>query len=142
MFGHPNSKTHVATMESGDFCHNEKSVTLNDSDKLNIVFEDNSGNVNILKENLSVLEGEIIDATVMQKRVLLSFLDREIQDAKNNNILLSLHMKATMMKVSDPIIFGHVVKTYFKNVFNKHQETFDKLGINPNNGFLEMLLKK
>lgn len=136
-----NSKTHVATMEHGDFCHNEKSITLNNANELSIIFEDKSGNVNVLKENLSVLEGEIIDATVMQKKALLSFLDKEIEDAKNNNILLSLHMKATMMKVSDPIIFGHVVKTYFKNVFNKHQETFNKLGINPNNGFGNVIEK-
>ena len=136
-----NSKTHVATMEYGDFCHNEKSITLNNANKLSIIFEDKSGNVNVLKENLSVLEGEIIDATVMQKKALLSFLDKEIEDAKNNNVLLSLHMKATMMKVSDPIIFGHVVKTYFKNVFNKHQETFNKLGINPNNGFGNVIEK-
>ena len=136
-----NSRTHVATMESGDFCHNEKSITLNNSDKLNIIFEDKFGKLNVLKENLSVLKGEIIDATVMQKKALLSFLDKEIQDAKNNNILLSLHMKATMMKVSDPIIFGHVVKTYFKNVFKKHHVTFDKLGINPNNGFGNVIEK-
>ena len=136
-----NSKTHVATMDSGDFCHNEKSITLKESDNLSIIFEDKSGNINLLKENLSVLKGEIIDATVMQKKALLNFLDNQIQDAKNNNILLSLHMKATMMKVSDPIIFGHVVKTYFKNVFNKHHETFDKLGINPNNGFGNVIEK-
>jgi isocitrate dehydrogenase len=136
-----NSKTHVATMDSGDFCHNEKSITLNESDNLSIIFEDKSGNIDLLKENLSVLKGEIIDATVMQKKALLNFLDEQIQDAKNNNILLSLHMKATMMKVSDPIIFGHVVKTYFKNVFNKHHETFDKLGINPNNGFGNVIEK-
>ena len=136
-----NSKTHVATMDSGDFCHNEKSITLKESDNLSIIFEDKFGNINLLKENLSVLKGEIIDATVMQKKALLNFLDKQIQDAKNNNILLSLHMKATMMKVSDPIIFGHVVKTYFKNVFNKHHETFNKLGINPNNGFGNVIEK-
>lgn len=136
-----NSKTHVATMDSGDFCHNEKSITLKESYNLSIIFEDKFGNINLLKENLSVLKGEIIDATVMQKKALLNFLDKQIQDAKNNNILLSLHMKATMMKVSDPIIFGHVVKTYFKNVFNKHHETFNKLGINPNNGFGNVIEK-
>ena len=133
------SKTHVATMEAGDFAHNEKSTTLTNATSVNIEHTDTKGNVTTLKSNISLLEGEIIDATVMNKKALISFLEEQVADAKANNVLLSLHMKATMMKVSDPIIFGHAVRVFFKDVFAKHAETFDEIGVDVNNGFGNLL---
>ena len=133
------SKTHVATMEAGDFAHNEKSTTLTTATSVNIEHTDTKGNVTTLKSNISLLEGEIIDATVMNKKALISFLEEQVADAKANNVLLSLHMKATMMKVSDPIIFGHAVRVFFKDVFAKHAETFDEIGVDVNNGFGNLL---
>ncbi|MDD7914493.1 NADP-dependent isocitrate dehydrogenase [Polaribacter ponticola] len=133
------SKTHVATMTEGDFAHNEKSVTVNTATSVNIEFTGSNGSNFLLKKGISLLDGEIIDATVMSKKALLTFLDNEITDATENNILLSLHMKATMMKVSDPIIFGHAVKTYFKELFEKHGDTFDEIGVDVNNGFGNLL---
>ncbi|WP_435133873.1 NADP-dependent isocitrate dehydrogenase [Formosa sp. A9] len=133
------SKTHVATMSAGDFAHNEKSVTINEATSVSIQFTDNNGNTTFLKDNLSLLEGEIIDATVMSKKALLSFLEAQVQDAKDKNILLSLHMKATMMKVSDPIIFGHAVRVFFKDVFEKYSETLESIGADANNGFGNVL---
>ena len=129
------SKTSVATMTSGDFAHNEKSVTLNAATTVNIIHTDTVGNKTILKKDLSLLKDEIIDATVMSKKALLSFLETEIADAKAQNVLFSLHMKATMMKVSDPIIFGHAVRVFFKDVFEKYQDDFEKIGVDVNNGF-------
>ncbi len=134
-----NSKTHVATMDSGDFFHNERSLTLNHSDELSIELEDANGKSTILKENLKVLDGEIIDATVMIKSALISFLNEQIADAKEKDVLFSLHMKATMMKVSDPIIFGHAVRTYFKDLFEKHKDTLDEIGVNVNSGLGDLL---
>lgn len=128
------SKSHVATMTEGDFFHNEKSMTMPSDDTLKIVLTDQSGAKTVLKDNLKVLKGEIIDATVMEKKALISFLEKQIEDAKEKDVLFSVHLKATMMKVSDPIIFGHVVKTYFSELFDKYQETFKKLDINPNDG--------
>ena len=128
------SKTHVATMSDGDFAHNEKSVTVANATNVHIQFTDSNNNSSYLKKGISLLEGEIIDATFMSKKALLAFLDREIEDAKTSDILISLHMKATMMKVSDPIIFGHVVKTYFKEVFEKYQSQFEAIGLDANNG--------
>jgi isocitrate dehydrogenase len=133
------SKTHVATMSEGDFAHNEKSVTTDSATSVNIVHTDNNGNKTTLKEGLALQSGEIIDATVMSKKALLNFLDREIKDAKAQDVLMSLHMKATMMKVSDPIIFGHAVRTYFKPVFEKHADTFKDIGVDVNNGFGNLL---
>ncbi len=133
------SKTHVSTMQGGDFFHNEKSLTLAKPDSLKIELEDTSGKKQVLKENLQILEGEIIDATVMSKKALLKFLEEQVQDAKEKNVLFSLHMKATMMKVSDPIIFGHAVKVYFKNVFAKYGETFNKIGVNVNSGLGDLV---
>ena len=134
------SKSHVATMTHGDFAHNEKSVTVVDATSVDIQFV-GKNNSFFLKKNLPLLAGEIIDATVLSKKALLTFLKEEIADAKAKNILFSLHMKATMMKVSDPIIFGHAVKVFFADVFNKHSETFDALGVNTNNGFGNLLDK-
>ena len=129
------SKTHVATMTEGDFAHNEKSVTLANATTVRIQHIATNGESTVLKENTSLLAGEIIDATTLSKKALLSFLESEIADAKKQNVLFSLHMKATMMKVSDPIIFGHAVKVFFKDLFAKHQEVFDEIGVNVNNGF-------
>ena len=129
------SKTHVATMTEGDFAHNEKSVTLANATTVRIQHIATNGESTVLKENISLLAGEIIDATTLSKKALLSFLETEIADAKKQNVLFSLHMKATMMKVSDPIIFGHAVKVFFKDLFAKHQEVFDEIGVNMNNGF-------
>ena len=136
-----NSKTHVATMSEGDFFHNEKSLTIEKATTIRIEFVDTHGNKTILKDNFAILDGEIIDATVMSKKALLSFLETEINDAKDKDVLLSLHMKATMMKVSDPIIFGHAVKVFFKDLFKKHQETFEEIGVNVNNGLGNLISK-
>ena len=129
-----NSKSHVASMKHGDFFHNEKSTTLNSDDTLRIVLVEKSGNSVILKDNLKVLKGEIIDATVMSKNALVSFLEAQVKDAKEKNVLFSVHLKATMMKVSDPIIFGYVVKVYFEDLFKKYADAFKKLGVDANNG--------
>ncbi|MDT7832994.1 NADP-dependent isocitrate dehydrogenase [Flavobacteriaceae bacterium S356] len=129
------SKTHVSTMDVGDFAHNEQSVTITDPTSVRIVHEDKQGNATTLKEGISLLQDEIIDASVMSKKALISFLDAQVQDAKDKDILFSLHMKATMMKVSDPIIFGHAVKVFFKDLIAKHEDTFNEIGFNPNNGF-------
>ena len=135
------SMTHVATMQSGDFSSNEKSTTLDKETRINIIHKSSTNKETVLKSDLNLLEGEIIDATVLQKKVLVDFLKKEIADAKKTGVLLSVHLKATMMKVSDPIIFGHVMEAYFEDVFKTYGTTFDKLGINSNNG-LESLLDK
>lgn len=135
------SKTHVATMDAGDFEHNEKSVTVPNATTIKIVHTDTKGTETVLKENLPLLKDEIIDATVLSKTALMSFLEAQIADAKAKNVLFSLHMKATMMKVSDPIIFGHAVKVFFKNVFAKHAEVLDEIGVDVNNGFGNLLEK-
>ncbi|GAA4953069.1 NADP-dependent isocitrate dehydrogenase [Algibacter agarivorans] len=133
------SKTHVATMSAGDFAHNEKSVTLSDATSIKIEHTDSHGNTTTLKDSFDLLKGEIIDATVMSKKALISFLDEQVADARANNVLFSLHMKGTMMKVSDPIIFGHAVKVYFKDVFQKYGETIEELGVNVNSGLGNLL---
>ena len=132
------SASHVSTMSSGDFASNEKSVTITRTGSLKIQLVNANGTL-ILKEVVPVLEGEIIDATFMSKKALLSFLEAQIADAKDKNVLFSLHMKATMMKVSDPIIFGHAVRVYFKSVFEKYGKELDEVGINVNNGFGNLL---
>ena len=137
----PNSKTHVATMSKGDFAHNEKSVTLTDATTVKIVHTDSKGNATNLKDGLGLLKGEIIDATIMSKKHLLEFLEEQVEDALDKSVLFSLHMKATMMKVSDPIIFGHAVRVFFKDLFEKHGKTFDKIGVDVNNGFGNLLEK-
>jgi len=129
------SKTHVSAMSDNDFAHSEKSLTLDSEDEVKIEFVDKNGNITVLKDSLSLLPGEVIDAAALSKNELLEFLEYQVQDAKEKGVLFSLHMKATMMKVSDPIIFGHAVRVYFKDVFEKHGETLDKLGVDPNNGF-------
>ena len=135
------SKTHVATMTHGDFAHNEQSVTLQDATTVSIIHTDASGNETVLKDQLSIQAGEIIDATVMNRKALLSFLKEQIADAKDQGVLFSLHMKATMMKVSDPIIFGHAVRVYFADVFEKHGDTLEDIGVDVNNGFGNLISK-
>ena len=135
------SKTHVSTMVDGDFRNSEKSITGNEESRVIIIHTDSQGNKTKLKNEFSIQKEEIIDSSVMSIIKLNEFLEKEINDAKLNNILLSVHLKATMMKVSDPIIFGHVVKTYFKNVFQKHSVLFNKLNINANNGVGHILNK-
>ncbi|SEB37224.1 isocitrate dehydrogenase [Tenacibaculum sp. MAR_2009_124] len=135
----PDSKTHVATMNDGDFAHNEKSVTLNKATDIKIVHTNTNGNTTVLKEKVSLLDGEVIDASLMNKNKLISFLEEQVTAAKNEGILFSLHMKATMMKVSDPIIFGHAVKVFFKDLFDKHGKTFEEIGVDVNNGFGNLL---
>ncbi len=135
------SKTHVSTMEKGDFFSNEKSVTISNSDCIKIEFVDNKGTKITLKEKTDLLPGEIIDATVMSKKLLLSFLNKQIIDAKDKNVLFSLHMKATMMKVSDPIIFGHAVNVFFEDVFEKNSEIIEELDVDVNNGFGDLINK-
>ena len=135
------SKTHVATMSEGDFAHNEKSTTISSATSIKVVHTDDSGNETVLKPAFPLLAGEIIDATVMSKKALLSFLEREIADANEQGVLFSLHMKATMMKVSDPIIFGHAVRVFFKDLFEKYQSDFDAIGVDVNNGFGNLISK-
>jgi len=136
-----NSKTHVATMESGDFFHNEKSVCVENATDVMIELFANNGTTTILKASTPLLAKEIIDTTVMTKKALLAFLETEIKDAKEQGILLSLHMKATMMKVSDPIIFAHVVCIFFKDLISKHDATFKELGVDFKNGFGDLISK-
>ena len=135
------SKTHVATMSSGDFYSNEKSLTIDTAGNTIIQFVNENNKITVLKEKTPLLKGEIIDASVMSKKALISFLDKQIKDAKAKNVLFSLHLKATMMKVSDPIIFGHAVVTFFKSVFDKHSETLKNVGVDVKNGFGDLLTK-
>ena len=135
------SNTDVSHMNSGDFCNSEKSITINQNKTVKIVFTNNNGNKTILKEDISLLDGEIIDASLMSKSALISFINSQITRALKEDVLFSLHMKATMMKVSDPIIFGHAVKCFFEPVFEKHQELFKHLDVDVNNGFGDLLNK-
>jgi isocitrate dehydrogenase len=128
------SRTHVAHMWDHDFYHNEKSTIVDKACSVNIELETKDGQKKVLKENLALLEGEVIDGMFMSVKALRNFFEEEMEGAKRANILFSLHVKATMMKVSHPIVFGHAVTVYFKDVFEKHAETFEKLGVNPNNG--------
>lgn len=128
------SKTHVATMTDNDFFHNEKSFTAPTACSVSIVFTENAGNRSELRKPVALLEGEVFDATVLNKNALVAFLEREIKDAKDKGVLFSLHMKATMMKVSDPIIFGHAVKAFFAPVFEKFGDKLSAVGVNVNNG--------
>jgi isocitrate dehydrogenase len=137
------SKSHVSHMVSGDLRSNEKSITITNETagdaKIELIGED--GNKKVLKDKLSLIDGEIIDATVMNKKSLRAFLEEQIKDAKSKGVLFSVHLKATMMKVSDPIIFGHVVSVFFKDVFEKHVSVFKDLGISPNNGLGDLYAK-
>jgi len=135
------SKTHVATMTTGDFRSTEQSVTVSDATTVSIQHIAEDGTTTVLKDNLSLLAGEIIDSSMMSKKALIAFLQKEIAAAKSEGVLFSLHMKATMMKVSDPIIFGHAVKVFFHSIFEKHQALLDEIGVNVNNGFGDLVAK-
>ncbi|VAW25905.1 Isocitrate dehydrogenase [NADP]; Monomeric isocitrate dehydrogenase [NADP], partial [hydrothermal vent metagenome] len=130
----PDSKSHVASMTEGDFYGSEKSVVMEKAGNVKIEFTGNDGSVKTLKAALPLLAGEVIDTSVMSSKALEVFLEKEIEDAKAQGVLLSLHLKATMMKVSDPIIFGKAVNIYYKEVFAKHKAVFAELGVNTNNG--------
>jgi len=135
------SKTHVSTMESGDFFHNERSLTIESATSARIEHVGTGGNVTVLKADIPLQAGEILDATFMSKKALVAFLESQVQDAKKRGVLFSLHLKATMMKVSDPILFGHAVRVFFAPVFEKHATTLDELGVDVKNGFGDLLEK-
>ncbi len=135
------SKSHVAHMQTGDFYGNEKSVTLPADKEITIELEKENGDIVILKSALKAKAGEILDATFLSKTDLRAFYHSEIEDAKEKDLLLSLHLKATMMKVSDPIMFGHAVSVFFEEVLENHKDTFAGLNVNLNNGFSELLTK-
>jgi isocitrate dehydrogenase len=137
----PDSKSHVAHMSGGDFYESEQSVIMPRADEISIEWTGADGKTRILMESLALLKDEVIDAAVMKINALDEFFEAQIVDAKEKGVLLSLHLKATMMKVSDPIIFGRAVKAYFKDVFEKHEKTFKELGINPNDGLGNLLSK-
>jgi isocitrate dehydrogenase len=137
----PDSKTHVAHMTGGDFKSNEKSVTLTEVTEARIEFVDQDGKTTVLKPKLALQAGEVIDATYMSRRALRQFLEAQIEDAKKEGVLFSIHMKATMMKVSDPKIFGHAVSVFFKDVLDKHGAVFQKLGVDLDNGLGDLYAK-
>ncbi len=135
------SKTHVVHMKGGDFRSNEKSVTVDGATDARIEFVGQDGKTTVLKPKLSLQAGEVIDATFMSRRALREFLEAQIEDAKKQSVLFSIHLKATMMKVSDPKIFGHAVSVFFKDVFDKHAAVFKKLGVDPDNGLGDLYAK-
>ena len=137
----PTTKSHVAHMQSGDFYGSEKSVTINGATNVKIEYVAQNGDVTLLKEHLALLDQEVIDASVMSKNALVEFFATETEKAKSEDVLLSLHLKATMMKVSDPIMFGHAVKVFYKDVFAKHGATFEQLGVDANNGIGDVYAK-
>jgi isocitrate dehydrogenase len=139
----PDSKAHVANMKSGDLCHNEISTTVNkdDAGKAKIVFVGKDGKENLLKDGVTLKEGDVADTTYMSRKALRAFVEEQLEDAKKTDVLFSIHLKATMMKVSDPIIFGHVVSVFFKDVFEKHAKTFAELGVDPNMGLGDLYAK-
>ncbi|WP_394200844.1 NADP-dependent isocitrate dehydrogenase [Marinagarivorans algicola] len=128
------SKSHVASMSGGDFYGSETSITLNEANTFHIEFVAADGSVKVLKQAAPLLAGEVLDSSVMSKKALVAFIEEQIVAAKAEDVLFSLHLKATMMKVSDPIIFGHAVAVYYKSVFDKHAQTFADLGVSTNNG--------
>ncbi|HDV5286106.1 NADP-dependent isocitrate dehydrogenase [Vibrio cholerae] len=135
------SKSHVASMSDKDFFGSEKSMTLSGSTKVAIEFVGKEGAVKVLKKPFALQDKEIIDTSVMSKKALIAFFEKEIADAKAQDVLFSLHMKATMMKVSDPVIFGHAVKVYYKAVFDKYGQLFEQLGVDVNNGLGDVYAK-
>ena len=136
----PDSKSHVAHMDKGDFYGSEQSHVLTKDDLVRIELE-NDGETTILKDNLKLLEGEVIDASVMSAKALREFIQREIDDAKDQDILFSLHLKATMMKVSDPIIFGHCISVFYAHILEKHADSLESIGFDPNNGIGDLYAK-
>ena len=137
----PASRTHVATMRHGDFYHGEKSMTLDRARNVKMVLETKGGKTLELKPKVELLEGDVIDSMFMSKKALVEFYEEQMQDAYETGVMFSLHVKATMMKVSHPIVFGHAVKVFYKDAFAKHQELFDELGVDVNNGLVDLYSK-
>jgi isocitrate dehydrogenase len=135
------SRTHVSHMTHGDFYHGEKSLTINGAREVKMELVTKSGQTIVLKPKVALQDGEIIDSMFMSRKALLAFYEKQIEDAKNTGVLFSLHVKATMMKVSHPIVFGHCVRTFYKEAFEKHGELFDSLGVNVNNGMADLYNK-
>lgn len=135
------STSHVSHMAAGDFYHSEQSIEVANATKAKIKFTDTEGKTTILKENLPLQALEVIDTSCMSAKALRSFIAEQIEDAKQKDVLFSVHLKATMMKVSDPVIFGHFVSVFFNDVFEKYAETFAKIGVNPNNGLTDLYAK-
>ncbi len=137
----PWSQTHVAHMHHGDFYHGEKSMTLDKARNVRMELISKGGKITVLKPKVALKEGEIIDSMFMSKKALCDFYEKELEDCRESGILFSLHVKATMMKVSHPIVFGHCVKIFYKEAFEKHGELFNELGINVNNGMVDLYEK-
>ncbi len=137
----PESKTHVSNMTAGDFYHSEKSVTMEKAGNVKIELVDKAGNVTVLKDKLALQAGEVLDGAFMSAKALRAFIAEQIADAKAKGVLFSVHLKATMMKISDPIMFGHFVSVFYKDVFEKHAATFKELGVNPDLGMGDLYLK-
>ena len=135
------SRTHVATMRHGDFYHGEKSITLDRARNVKMELATKSGETTVLKPMVSLREGDVIDSMFMSKKALCEFYEAQMEDAYETGVMFSLHVKATMMKVSHPIVFGHAVKVFYKDAFAKHQELFDELGVNVNNGLVDLYNK-
>ena len=137
----PDSKTHVSHMTAGDFYHSEKSVTMEKAGNVRIELVDQAGNVKVLKDKLALQAGEVLDGAFMSAKALRSFIAEQIEDAKAKGVLFSVHLKATIMKISDPIMFGHFVSVFYKDVFEKHAATFSELGVNPDLGMGDLYAK-
>ncbi|PLQ00846.1 NADP-dependent isocitrate dehydrogenase [Cupriavidus pauculus] len=135
------SRTHVAHMKHGDFYHGEKSITLDGAREVRMELVTKSGKTVVLKSKVALQDGEVIDSMFMSKKALLAFYEDQMEDARKTGVMLSLHVKATMMKVSHPIVFGHAVKVFYKDAFAKHQKLFDELGVNVNNGLVDLYTK-
>ena len=137
----PESKSHVSNMNAGDFYHSEKSVTMEKTSTVKIELVDKAGNVSVLKDKLALQAGEVLDGAFMSAKALRAFIAEQISDAKAQGVLFSVHLKATMMKISDPIMFGHFVSVFYKDVFEKHAATFKELGVNPDLGMGDLYAK-
>lgn len=137
----PASRTHVAHMRGGDFYSNEQSLTIDKATNARIVFENKSGKQTVLKSELPLLEGEVLDGMFMSKKALCKFFEDAIEDCEKTGVMFSLHVKATMMKISHPIVFGHAVKIYYKELFDQYGDLFEEIGVNPNNGLSSVLEK-
>src|SRR5262252_10337407 len=135
------SRTHASHMRGGDFYHSEKCMTLDKARDVTMDLVTKSGKTIVLKPKVSLLEGEIIDSMFMSKKALLAFYEQQIEDAHKTGVMFSLHVKATMMKVSHPIVFGHAVRIFYKEAFEKHGKLFDELGVNVNNGLANLYEK-
>ncbi|ULR90593.1 NADP-dependent isocitrate dehydrogenase [Comamonas sp. B21-038] len=135
------SQTHVSHMEEGDFYHGEKSMTLDKAREVKMVLETKSGKTVVLKDKVKLQDAEVVDSMFMSKKALLAFYEKEIEDCKQSGILFSLHVKATMMKVSHPIVFGHCVRIFYREAFEKHGKLFEQLGVNVNNGMANLYEK-